>query len=365
MVRECKGRVATMAGVAAAGALLGAAAGAATLQEGGSPLRNGTIAYVLTDRYWSVYETEKGATECPKGFNDGPREQFQQLYSDGKKRSIVEAQLKREGKQWHPTDDPEAFPFLEAQGSVSYGLNLDGKVDANDFESPEGEPGIDNQLFRAIGCIAGFRKGGSHYHFDNLFMRSYNDTRIVLELTGVDDLVNDADVTVRTWRGSDNLLTDASGEAFIPGGTQRVDLRWGQDYVNELKGRIVDGYLITDPIDHITFPWGFTFDTTGVQVFRGMQFKLKLSPTNADGLLAGFVDVHGFIHRLNTHLSTHHQSYGQISSPSLYRAMSRLADGYPDPKSGRNTAISSSVEVKFVQVFLQKPAKRRQLTMRK
>jgi hypothetical protein len=112
-------------------------AAAQPLQEGGVALKDRKIGYALTHKYWSVYETEGAKTECPQGFNDGPREQFKKLYSDGKKRSIVEAQLKREGEQWHPTTEPEAFKFLEAQGNVSYGLNLDGKIGPEDFTSPQ------------------------------------------------------------------------------------------------------------------------------------------------------------------------------------------------------------------------------------
>ena len=117
----------TLAAVLTLG-LLGTGQAAEPLQEGGNALRNGTIGYVLTNRYWSIYETEGGKTECPSGFNDGPREQFKQAYGDGKKRSIVETALKREGKQWHPSTTPEPFKFKEAQGNTSYGLNLDGKV---------------------------------------------------------------------------------------------------------------------------------------------------------------------------------------------------------------------------------------------
>jgi hypothetical protein len=338
-------------------ALLGAgSASAAPLQEGGNVLKNGTIGYVLTERHWSVYETEGGKTECPQGFNDGPREQFKKLYpEDGAKRTILEAQLKREGEQWHPSAGPEALPYYEAQGRVSYGMNLDGKIGAEDFESPEGETGIDNQLYRTIGCIAAYRESGSVYHFENLFMRTYDDTRILIELSNVDDLTNDDDVTVRTYRGSDGLLTDASGEAFIPGGTQRVDMRWGKDYIFEFKGKIINGVLISDPVDKILFPWGSTFNATGYQIFRGMQFKLALTPERAEGLIAGFVDIEAFNHHLNTHWSTHHQSYGQLSSPSQYRSLRRLADGYPDPETGENTAISSAVSVKFIQVYIQKP----------
>jgi hypothetical protein len=287
--------------------------------------------------------------------NDGPREQFKKLFPDGKKRTIVEAQLMREGNQWHPSTSPEPFPFHEAQGKISLGLNLDGKIGPNDFDSPDGEKGIDDQMYRVIGCIANYRTSGTVYHFENEFMRRYNNDRMLIELTGVDSLTNDDDVTVTTYRGLDGLLTDATGNAFIPGGTERVDLRWGKEYIGKFKGKIVDGVLITEPIDTLEIPWGVTFETSGYQVFRGLRFKLKLTPKDAQGLMAGYVDVDSFTHHLNTSWSTHHQSYGQLSSPSQYRAMRRLADGYPDPKTGANTAISSAVTVKFTQVFLERP----------
>lgn len=344
------------AGGAGAASPTATAPAATPLKEGGSRLRNGTIAYVMTDKYWSVYETP-GKSECPQGFNDGPREQFKKLFSDGKQRSIVEAQLKREGEQWHPSTSPEPFVFHEAQSKVSYGMDLDGKIGPNDFVGPNGEQGIDNQLYRAIGCIGHYRTGGTINHFENLFMRSYDDARIVIELTGVDSLVNDNDVTVTTYRGDDGLLQDATGDGFIPGGTQRIDTRWGKQYIVKLKGKIVNGVLTTEPIDRIELPWGVTFGTSGYHVFRGMRLQLKLTEDRAEGLIAGYVDVDAFIHHLNTSWSTHHHSYGQLSSPSLYRALRRLADGYPDPKTGVKTAISAAVTTKFVQVYVVHPAK--------
>lgn len=313
------------------------------------------IGYAMTHRYWSVYETPGAKVECPEGFNQGPREQFKALFGDGKQRSVVEAQLKREGEQWHPTTAPESFRFLEAQGKVAYGLNLDGRIGAEDFDSPDGEHGIDNQLYRVIGCIATYRAGGAFNHFENLFMRTFDSSRIVIEVTDVDDLKNDSDVTVTTYRGTNSLLQDATGEGFIPGGTQTVDLRWGKEYVSRLKGKIVDGVLTTQPADRVLLPWASAFDTSGHHVFRGLQLRLKVTPESAEGLLAGYVDVKSFNHHLNTSWSTHHHSYGQLSSPSQYKAMSRLADGYPDPQTGRNTALSAAVTVKFTQVYVQQP----------
>lgn len=324
--------------------------------EGVSPLKDRTISYVLTDRFWAVYEAKDVKADCPKGMNDGPREQFKKLFpNDGKKRTVIETQLAREGNQWHPTTSAESLPFYEDQSKVSYGLNLDGKTGPGDFVGPDGEQGIDNQFYRVIGCIDTYRSHGNFHHFENEFMRRYDMNRVVIEITGVDDLYNDDDVTVTTYRGLDSLLTDATGENVIPGGTQRIDIRWGKDYVQKMKGRIVKGVLTTQPVDRLEIPWTATFGTSGYQVFRGVQLKLDLTPQKAEGLMAGYLDVDAFTYNLNTSWSTHHQSYGQLSSPSLYRAMRRHADGYRDPKTGENTAISSALVVKFAQVFVERP----------
>jgi hypothetical protein len=325
-------------------------------KEGGAVLKDGSIGFVLTDRRWAVYESKDGKEECPQGFNDGNREEFKKLFPDGKQRTVVETQLKREGEQWHPETVTYTMPYKEVQGKISYGLNLDGKFDSNDFESPEGEKGIDNQLYRANGCIGGYRAGGSFAHFENLFMQQSPDSRVLIEITGVDDLTNDDQVTLTTYRGLESLLTDATGEGFMPGGTQRIDMRWGKRYISKANGKIVDGTLITDAMDTLLIPWG-----RGVsyqyQVFRGARFKLKLTPDSAEGLLAGYADVDSYTLRKNEGWSTHHQSYGQFSSITQHQAMERLADGYPDPKTGKNTAISSAMRVKFTQVFIQRPDK--------
>jgi hypothetical protein len=320
--------------------------------------RDGRIGYVLTERHWAIFETEDGAKECPQGFNLGPREQFSaQFPEDGVERTVVETRLLREGRQWHPRIvEEDSFTFHAAQGDQVEGLDLDGVVDDNDYHSPDGErSGIDNQMNRVLGCIAHYRTGGIIYHFENKFAQQYNDNRWIIELTGVDDLENDDEVSVSVYRGMDDLLTDAGGEAFIAGATQRVDTRWGRDYIEHTTGKIVDGVLTTQPIDTIQIPWSSTFDTSGYQVFRGLRMEINLGAEGAEGLLAGYTDVEAFNHQLNTTWSTHHQSYGQLSSLSQYHALRRYADGYPDPETGENTAISSAIEVKMTRVAVLHP----------
>ncbi len=275
---------------------------------------------------------------------------------DGTKRTLLETQLARESEVYFPGTSEEPYPFYEVTGKTSMGLNLDGKVDPNDFASPDGDEGIDNQLYRAIGCIAGYRgPDGAIYHFENVYMQRYGVNRLMIELTGVDSLTNDDEVTVTTYRGLDGLLTDATGKGFVSGGTQRVDARWGKRFVQKFNGKIVDGILTTDAAD-LGIPWSETFNTHTIQYVKDVRFNLRLTPDGAEGLMAGYVDVEGWNRRLVKAWSTHHASYGQVSAPSLYRALRRLADAYPDPETGINTAVSAAMDVKFTQVFILHPS---------
>ena len=47
----------------------------------------------------------------------------------------------------------------------------------------------------------------------------------------------------------DPLLLDASGEKIAPGGTQRIDRRYGQKVIQKFKGRIDDGLLVSEAKD--------------------------------------------------------------------------------------------------------------------
>lgn len=335
--------------------------GVATAELAAPHHKEGRIGYVLTTRHWSVYEAEGIETQCPQGLNaSGPREQFDELFpQDGDREwTVQETRLMREGRLWHPTTSDEPFPFYEAQGQIANGLNLDGKVGPNDFRSPDGEEGIDNQLQRVIGCTPGWRENGQFWHFENLFMVGHGYNRWMIELSGVDDLVNDDDVTVTTYRGLDDLFTDAAGSGFVAGGTQRVDWRWGQSFINETKGKIVDGVLITEPIKEVKFPWAMRF--VGYFIVRDFQLKLDLTPTAAKGIFAGYIDVNQWNRNFNGNWSTHHQSYGAITAASEYRVMRKLADAYPD-ENGENTAISGAAEIILTQVHILHPSEEREI----
>lgn len=316
---------------------------------------DGRIGYVMTNLFWSVYQTPDAKQECPDGFNDGPREQFEILFPDVEQRTVVDTQLKQEIETWHPTDEPDPLPFHEVQGPYSYGLNLDGETGPNDFKHPDGGEGIDNEVYRAVGCVIGFRgPDGVEVIFQDKAIADRRYNRTMIELTGVDDLANDDDVTVTVYRGLDRLLTDATGLKVMSGGSQRVDTRWGAKLIRQTQGKIVDSVLTTEPIADVIIPW-MNLSVPTVQIIRDMRLQLTLSPAGAEGLVAGYADVDTWYKQLIRNDSTHHLSNGQISGISLYKALRRLADAYPDPETGANTAISTALDVKMTQVFIVHP----------
>ena len=318
---------------------------------------DGTIGYVMTNLFWSVYQTDDAKEECPRGFNDGPREQFAKLFPNHEGMTVEETQLRQEIETWHPTDEPDGFEFLEIEGPYGYGLNLDGEVGPNDFTHPvTGEEGIDNEVYRAVGCIIGFRgPDGVEYIFQDKAIIDERYNRMMIELTGVDSLVNDDEVTINLYRGLDRLLTDATGLKVMPGGSQRVDTRWGSSLIRHTTGRIVDGVLTTEPIDEVVIPWQ-NLRVPSVHIIRDLQFELAVTPTAANGVIGGYADVDAYYKQLIRNDSTHHLSNGQISGISLYKALRRLADAYPDSETGANTSISTSLDAKMVQVYIVHPS---------
>lgn len=338
--------------VAAAAALLTLSLALPAAQADELVPPDGTIAYVLTSLHWATYQKD-AKTECPEGMNPGPREEFKVLFpEDAQKRTLLETQVRREIDGWYPTTAAEPFPFHAAGGPIALGMNLDGKVGPNDFTSPDGKKGIDNQLYRALGCIYSYRSGPNDF-FDNEEIGKDDYNRIVIELNGVQSLENSPHVSVTIYRGLDPLLTDATGNGFLPGGTERIDTRWGRKFIQHLSGKITDGVLTTEPHD-FTFPWA-TFGLPADEYMRAARFQLKLTSSKAEGLIGGYADIETWYLQTMKSESTHHQSYGQLSPPSLYKAFRHFADAYPDPKTGAHTAISSALNAQFVQVFVLHP----------
>ncbi len=320
------------------------------------PIQNRSIGYVMTTEYKAIWDTPDGKKECPGGLNEGPREQFKILFPEkpGVKYPIVDTQLEREGDIWWPKKD-DRIPYQYAVGNTSIGLNLDDKVGPNDFTSPDGEKGIDNQLQRAWGCVPNYRSSSYNLGAFNNW-RKYPYNIVVIELTDVDSLENDDDVTLTTYRGIDRVMTDATGQQYLTAGTQRLDMRWGKVFISKFHGKIVNGVLTTDGADYVMPSAGNGRSIADIRYYK-TRWRLALTPDHAEGMMGGYMDVDDWKIATNTQRSTHHQAYGAASTASIYRAMRKMADYKPDPDGGENHAISMALKVKLTQVFIKHPDK--------
>jgi len=172
----------------------------------------------------------------------------------------------------------------------------------------------------------------------------------LIELRGVDNVQNDADVTVTVYAAADALTRDGRGDV-LKSATFTIDpdprLR------STTRGRIENGVLTTEPFDIILNYKEQIIDAP--REIRGARIRATL---NADGSING-----GFYGYYT--LDSYYQSIEQmtmnganlsgLSCPGVRQAIDKLADGYRDPKMGRYTAISSAYGFKGVRAFVAQP----------
>jgi hypothetical protein len=333
-----------------------------------------TISFAVVSFYTSIYET-KYMEECPrglavgndelwwKGLDPGVRDEL----TDGGEIEPVSASRRAmsalrgpndEDVCWYPTiiEDP---PMKTVKGSVSFGMNLDGRDDEeatpqscghSNFTSPSGQPGVDNQMYRLLGCVFGWRDSGYVETNANGELRDTSQGVVLIEVSGVDDRQNDDSVVVRMHRANDILPKDSRGN-ILPHASFRVHNVPG--YGTPANGRIINGVLTTDPIDAF-LPNYSNLSHTEIHM-KGMRLELDIDAAEdrAKGYIAGYRDFDNFWDyiRRGEYLSV----TGQFSCPALYVAAKDLADGYPDPETGECTALSSSYTIEAVPAFVIHP----------
>ena len=334
-----------------------------------------TMGFVITTWNTGLYES-KFVDECPEGFNIGYDEIWWRGISKPERARLTENGLKsrldryfsaiRRGPNsedvcMNPTvvKDP---PLLTVEGKVSYGVNLDGNDDGSaspktcqhqNFTGLDGTPGVDNQMYRLLGCIYGFRSYGQFEVNANENRKSNGNGMTLIEVAGVDDPKNDNEVQVSFYRAIDQYTLDGSGN-FTPFASYRIDAPGGKPrYSSSVKGRIENGVLITEPGDvNLPFYGNYTYMS---QEIKDMRLRLDVSEdgASAQGMAAGYYGVDQLMFYVG--------GLGPISStaisncPSIYVAAHELADGYPDPKTGKCTALSSSFNFKAVAAFIVHP----------
>src|SRR4029079_15368542 len=107
------------------------------------------------------------------------------------------------------------FPMLAAGhqeylGKIGYGMNLDGKVGKHDLTGVDGEKGVDNAWYQGVGCANIARSTGDPKVGDKGIVSRQAPT--LVEVTGIDDALNDDAVEVNVYAATRALDLDATGK---------------------------------------------------------------------------------------------------------------------------------------------------------
>ena len=272
------------------------------------------------------------------------------------------------------TDDqctaPWAFedPAMRTgHGRVAYGMNLDGsdgKAPAPNtcahekYTGVDGARGVDNQLYRIVGCINAYRPEST---FQGNVIRDFivsarqdGQVTTAIEINGMTDERNDPDVQVGIYSSANPTQYDANRQGVpYTSVTVTSNPRWR----NMTHGKIVDGVLTTDPVDiRLDHYQGQGLKDHAELYIRGARIRLEIQPDGtAKGMLAGYSDVETVYHaEFGMMYSVLPRSFG-YTCPAAYSALNKLADGYPDPKTGKCTAISTAYSIEAAPAFLIHP----------
>lgn len=333
-----------------------------------------TFGFVVRDWFTAAYNSRFN-DECPEGLaisNDElwwrslPKDERAQLTNNGQRPKLdrYPTAMRRgpdgENVCLNPTvvTDP---PMRVVEGKYSYGRNLDGNTDGrampktcahDNFIHLDGTPGIDNQMYRLVGCVLGWRKGGLTEMISHERRRQNGLGMILIEITGVEDARNDDDVTVAFYRSVDQYVQGGNGRP-LPHSSYNIDMAGDRPrYGDTLKGRITDGELTTDRGDvSLPFYANYTFMHP---VIKDMDLRLEIGAdgASAQGLITGYYDMEAFLHYIGG-MQGHTSSAADC--PAMVKAAYELADGYPDSDTGQCTHLSSAFEISAIAAFIIHP----------
>lgn len=249
--------------------------------------------------------------------------------------------------------NPEDFPelgegFATYNGKIAPGIDLDGKRGKEDFTGMTGAKGVDNQLWRAVGCVKMFRESGEPRIAKKTFISARAPT--IIELRGVDDPLNDDDVTVNVYAAADAVTRDGRGEALA-----RASFALDPDTSlrSTTHGRIRDGVLTTDPVDLRINYKEQIIDSP--RQFRDARIVAKLMPDGSvEGSIYGYYTLASYWDSIE-HMTQNGANLTEVSCAGVKQAIDRLADGYKDPATGRYTAISAAFDFFGVRAFIIHP----------
>jgi hypothetical protein len=291
----------------------------------------------------------KTPAEIDKLFVDFPNNMYGAMYMRGK------VDGKPVNVYANPTSEPDP-EIKTAKGHVEYGFNLDGKDGPNDFVDPQtGEKGVDDMLYRALGCFITQRaSGGTRATWPAIEWDMTRDQMPawIIEVTGIqrdaNGKVKDGDVTVGFYRATGPITRNAAGD---PQSDMSYTVDTNPRLQNAVHAVMKNGTLWTDPFEFYLLQDPFA---VAEYHFKKTRIRLTLNEDGtAKGILGGYEPWLPVYESFALGGSTNELNLS-VNTPGIYYALKKLADYEPDA-SGQNQYISSSYMIEAVPAFVTHP----------
>jgi len=333
---------------------------------------SGEMTFVFSDFTVPVYP---GWDSCPKGWAYTNKEQYVATLPNAEQARLLKPENEIElTDKWKldsaPGDRannvctnynefPERALQFQVEGDIALGLNLDDDsaddpyvCKHDNFTSPLGETGIDNQVYRALGCTRTYRgpDGG-----DGEIVVGYTGNvatgqfTVVMLLQDVDSLLNDDNVEVILASSDEQPIIDARQTVL-----SRVSFHVSETpkFRNVLRGSIVDGVLMTEPKDILLersaggYGGGTNWD------LERARLRFAFRPDGSlEGLLGGYeLPFEQLRQQVGGGRGTAHT--GGMDCAAKWNTLQVYADGGRDPKTGQCTRISNAHKIKAVPAFV-------------
>jgi hypothetical protein len=238
-------------------------------------------------------------------------------------------------------------------GKIAEGFDLDGNPGTGSFRTADGTRGIDNNLYRALGCLMAFRGPNGQGALSiraNARLQAGLFTMLI-RLSGTASPLRDDAVTVEVGASPDPLERNNAG---TPLSDYSYRLARGAQYT-KLSGRIRDGVLTTAPVADLQVPdFAWSESNRGAAHFLRGRLSLRIAADgSATALMGGYRDWRDLYARMAFNVAVegpfveipYHENL-----IALYYALARNADAMPGPR-GRNSAISTAYRLTALPAF--------------
>jgi len=253
-------------------------------------------------------------------------------------------------------------------GNTGYGFDLDHNPQTG-FVSPDGkQTGLDNQYYRAVGCIKQYRGGGRYSaeprgneDYEMAEMRAGNFTVVIVLSGDGNDPRNDPNMRVGFYLSKDKLGINGAG-AVGDDDSYRIDP--DPRFMSVFDARSVDGVITPRaPLERLRLRepgarFGFGQDL----VLEQPQARLTLK---ADGKLSAEIGGYRNWRAMYVGLASHGSAAEHtLSHPfeTLWYNWQKLADWKPAGVAGPNTHISTFYMMDAVPAFVITPGSHQVVT---